>query len=88
MKWIASKKYKGVRYRENQTRKNGAIRKDRYFSIRYKFNGVTKEEAVGWESEGWSELKAHKLREFAIRIYCSTHENPSPNLAHSIHKTS
>lgn len=75
MKWIASKKYKGVRYRENQTRKNGAIRKDRYFSIRYKFNGVTKEEAVGWESEGWSELKAHELREKIVNAQ-KTGEGP------------
>lgn len=50
-------KFKGVRYREHETRKNG-IRKDRYFTIRYKVNGKSKEEGIGWESEGASELKA------------------------------
>jgi len=53
-------KYKGVRFREHETRKNG-IRKDRYFTIRYKINGKSKEEGVGWESEGFSELKSFKI---------------------------
>ena len=75
MQWITSKKYKGVRYRESQTRKNGAVKNDRYFSIRYKFNGITKEEAVGWESEGWSELKAHELREKIVNAQ-KTGEGP------------
>jgi integrase len=47
----------GVRYYEHSTRKHG-IRKDRYFTIRYKLNGKDKEEALGWESEGWTEKKA------------------------------
>lgn len=53
-------KYKGVRYREHPTRKNG-IRKDRYFFIRYKLNGKTKEEAIGWESEHHTETEAFNL---------------------------
>ena len=52
-----SSKFTGVRYKEHANRKNG-IRKDRYFTIRYKINGKTKEEGIGWESEGASELKA------------------------------
>ena len=50
-------KSKGVRYREHLKRKNG-VRKDRYFFIRYKINGKTREEGFGWESEGYTEAKA------------------------------
>ena len=56
----------GIRYREHPTRKHG-IRKDRYYTIRYKLAGKTKEEALGWESEGWNESKVaarlHELKE-------------------------
>lgn len=65
-KWIKTKTT-GVRYREHPTRKNGAIKKDRYFTIRYKVNNVLKEEGLGWASEGWTEekaaLKRSELRE-------------------------
>lgn len=54
--WIKTKST-GVRYREHPTRKHG-IRFDRYFTIRYKLNGKVKEEALGWESQGWTEKKA------------------------------
>lgn len=54
--WIKTKTT-GVRYREHPTRKHG-IRFDRYFTIRYKLNGKDKEEALGWESQGWTEKKA------------------------------
>ena len=40
-----------------QQEKNG-IRKDRYFIIRYKLDGKNKSEGFGWESEGYTELKA------------------------------
>lgn len=56
-KFRKSEKYVGVRYKEHPTRKNG-IRKDRYFSIRYQFNGKDHEEGYGWESEGFTELGA------------------------------
>lgn len=65
-KWIKTKTT-GVRYREYPTRKNGAVKKDRYFTIRYKVNNVLKEEGLGWASEGWTEekaaLKRSELRE-------------------------
>jgi integrase len=48
---------KGVKYREHETRKHGK-QKDRYFFIRYTFDGKDKKEALGWASEGWSEKKA------------------------------
>jgi integrase len=54
--WHATK-YKGVRYREQPKKKHG-IRPDKYFSIRYQFEGKRKEEGVGWQSEGWTAEKA------------------------------
>jgi hypothetical protein len=60
-KWIKTKTI-GVRYREHPTRKHG-IRKDRYYTIRYKLDGKDKEEALGWESEGWTEMRA------AVQLY-------------------
>lgn len=58
-KFVKSK-FAGVRYKEHPTRKNG-IRKDRYFVIRYQLSGKAKQEGIGWESEGFSELKAYEL---------------------------
>ena len=54
--WLKTK-YTGVRYREHETRRHG-LKPDRYFTIRYKLNGKDKEEALGWASEGWTEIKA------------------------------
>lgn len=48
MKWVKTE-HKGVRYREHPTRKHG-VRKDRYYSIRYKLNGKDAEEGLGWET--------------------------------------
>jgi integrase len=53
--------FPGVRYREHPTRKNG-VRKDQYFTIRYKLNGSDKEEGLGWASEGWTAAKAYRHR--------------------------
>ena len=66
-----SKKYKqikvktpGIRCVEHTTRKHGAVRKDRYYTIRYRLDGKVKEEGIGWESEGWDESKvAGKLHD-------------------------
>lgn len=49
-KWIKSK-FPGVRFREHPTRKHGVMA-DKYYTITYKFDGKTKQEAVGWASEG------------------------------------
>ena len=49
MKWVKTE-HRGIRFREHQTRKHG-IRKDRYYSIRYKLNGKDVEEGLGWETE-------------------------------------
>lgn len=57
IKWKSSTS-PGVRYREHPTRKNGSVKKDRYFSIRFQMNGKRTEEALGWASEGWTAEKA------------------------------
>jgi integrase len=56
MTWKPTK-FRGVRYREHPTRKHG-IHPDRYFVIRYKQKGVSREEGVGWASEKWTAEKA------------------------------
>lgn len=55
--------FRGVRYREHETRKHG-VHKDKYFFIRYKLNGKDREEGLGWQSEGWTASKAYdRLKE-------------------------
>lgn len=73
-KWIQTK-YEGIRYREHPTRKNG-LRPDKYYVIRYRVNGVRKEEALGWESKGWT---LEKVREtFAkLTVAQKTAEGPA-----------
>lgn len=52
--------YPGVRFREHPTRKyNG--KQDRYFFIRYRYQGKLKEEGVGWASEAWNASKASQV---------------------------
>jgi len=61
-KWIKTN-FPGVRYREHPTRKNG-VRRDQYFTIRYKLAGKDKEEGIGWASEDWTAAKAYdRLKE-------------------------
>lgn len=59
-------KFPGVRYVEHAKRKHG-VQKDKYFYIRYQYNGVRREEGLGWASEGMNAEKAAgelaKLRE-------------------------
>ena len=59
---------RGIRYREHPTRKYGVpIRPYSYFAIRLAVDGVMRQEALGWESEGITLEKARlelaKLRE-------------------------
>ncbi len=53
--------YPGVRYREHPTRRRGN-RPDRYFVLRYTYDGKTHEEALGWASEGFSAEQASQVR--------------------------
>ena len=60
MSKIRSKNYSGVYYKEHKTRKNG-VKPDRYYTIRYTKNGKSKEEGLGWASNGMTELKAMQI---------------------------
>jgi site-specific recombinase XerD len=61
-KWIKTN-FPGVRYREHLTRKHG-VKKDQYFTIRYKLNGKDKEEGLGWATQDWTAAKAYdRLKE-------------------------
>jgi integrase len=61
-KWIKTT-FPGVRYREHEIRKHG-VRRDQYFTIRYKLKGKDKEEGLGWASEDWTAAKAYdRLKE-------------------------
>lgn len=54
MKWVPLKnsdKKGGVRYREHENRKHGAV-PDRYYALSYWWEGKAKMEGVGWASEG------------------------------------
>ena len=57
-KWIKTN-FPGVRYREHPTRKNG-VRRDQYFTIRYKLAGKDREEGLGWASQNWTAAKAYE----------------------------
>ena len=57
-KWIAAAR--GVRYREHPTRKHGK-RPDRYWTIQYHKKGKTINEAVGWWSQGASQVLAEEI---------------------------
>ena len=56
-KWVKTN-FPGVRYRRHSIRKHG-VKKDMYFSIRYKLNGRDKEEGLGWASQDWTAAKAY-----------------------------
>ncbi len=56
-----STQYPGVRYYEHQSRKMRNGQPDRYFSLRYKINGKSVEEGLGWATEDWNAGKAHKI---------------------------
>lgn len=53
--------YPGVRYYEHPTRKQRNGQPDRYYSIRYKKDGRTAEEGMGWATEQWNAEKAHNV---------------------------
>lgn len=58
-KWVASRKYAGVRYK---LLGNG----DRSYQIRYKVNNRLKEEVIGKKSEGVTEAYCHQKRNEAL----------------------
>ena len=56
--WVSAGR--GVRYWEHSTRKHGK-KPDRYWTIVYKINGKTVNEAIGWWSEGASQAQAEEI---------------------------
>lgn len=60
MQWITTQ-FPGVRYREHATRKTRNGQPDKYYTIRYRVNGLRKEERLGWATEGWNPEKAYKV---------------------------
>ena len=54
-------RFVGVRYRESKTRKHKG-KPEKYYSIRYKSHGQTKEEGIGWESAGKTSQFCSNLR--------------------------
>jgi len=57
--WISSG-FPGVRHRKHPTRKHG-LQPDRYYTIRYQVAGRRYEEALGWQSQGWTAKRAFLL---------------------------
>jgi integrase len=53
--------YPGVRLYEDDARQHRG-KPDRYYSIRYRVDGKLREEGLGWQSEGWSAIKASEQR--------------------------
>ena len=58
--------FPGIRFRENASKKHNG-KPDRYFTIRYKLNGILKEEGLGWSSQGWNAQKASITRNELIK---------------------
>jgi integrase len=59
-KWKALKNTDGkggVRYREHQMRKHGAV-PDRYYALQYWWQSKTINEGLGWTSDGWTPGKS------------------------------
>jgi hypothetical protein len=58
MEWIKTP-YPGIRYRIHPARNHG-IHPDKYYCLTYKYKGKTRTEALGWASEGMTNV-ARKL---------------------------
>lgn len=53
--------YRGVRFYEDDARLHRG-KPDKYFTIRFRVGGKLIEEGLGWQSEGWSAIKASEQR--------------------------
>ncbi|MDE6733877.1 MAG: site-specific integrase [Desulfovibrio sp.] len=54
-KWIRLEP--GIRSRQHPTRKHGSVKPDVYFVLRFTVDGKTRQEALGWASEGMTLAK-------------------------------
>jgi len=71
-----STKYDGVYFRYSKKRKHNG-KPDKSFKIRYRLNGRSKNERIGWLSEGYSAEFARNIR--AERIVTIRHGEELPN---------
>lgn len=67
-KWIKTA-HKGLRYFEHETRKHGK-QIDRYYSIRFRVDGVLHTYGVGWVSDGIPEAIRKAEPELGFQDYC------------------
>lgn len=72
--WIKTK-YPGVRYREHATRKHGVQPARYYYTIVYKLDGKTREEGIGWASEG---VKPAECAELLAKLKKQRKEGSGP----------
>ena len=68
IKWISTA-HKGLRYYEHQERKHGKQR-DRYYSIRFRVDGVLYSYGVGWLSDGIPDAIRQIEPEIGFQDYC------------------
>ena len=68
-RWVRIEK--NIRYREHPWRKHGLV-PDRYFLLRYSENGIKRQRALGWASQGWTFERVReelaRLRQESARI--------------------
>ena len=74
-KWKKTK-FPGVRFREVDTRRHRG-KPEKYYAIRYKFHGQTKEEGVGWESAGITPQYASNIRSQIVQNIRTGHDHQS-----------
>ena len=60
MQWEKTK-YPGVRRRKHPSRMCSQGKPDYYFALHYKVGGASKDEGVGWTSEGWTAERAFQI---------------------------
>ena len=67
-KWLKTA-HKGLRYYEHETRKHGK-QLDRYYSIRFRVDGVLHTYGVGWMSDGIPEAIRKEEPGLGFQDYC------------------
>lgn len=59
---------RGIRVREHRTRRHG-VGLGKLYCVRYKIKGVLREEALGWQSDGWNIQKAIEERAKITKVH-------------------
>lgn len=68
IKWIKTA-HKGLRYYEHPTRRHGK-KKDRYYSIRFKVDGIDYTYGIGWWSDGIPDAARQRDANMGFEEYC------------------